>query len=128
MCGRALRNVWYLAEIKDVNCLVRLAMTLSRTAFPARERIAASNTLKIVTKGIVAKGGDLLYAFNFDSWGEDITLHLAPTCLLSYSRPRPHPEGACAAYLPTFLLSDQTSSRQVLVIAPHGGRPPRPSG
>ena len=116
MCGRALRNVWYLNELSDSDCLVELAQRLQRAAFPAREKIAAQNTLKIILRGarrargwrmadpdarsaasarpaalstsrplivaswmllpgIAAKGGLILYGFNFDMWGEDIILH-----------------------------------------------------
>ena len=75
MCGRALRNVWYLNELNDPDCLVKLAMCLQRAAYPARERIPALDTLKIILKGIAAKGGAILYGFNFDMWGEDIILH-----------------------------------------------------
>ena len=50
MCGRALRNVWYLRELNDEAALVELAMKLRREAFPAREKIPANNSLKIILK------------------------------------------------------------------------------
>jgi len=63
-------KVWYL-ELCEPECLVQLASKLTRAGFPPRERMT-STTLNIISRGIAARGGDLLYSGS--CWGSDIIL------------------------------------------------------
>jgi hypothetical protein len=69
-CPLYVVQVWYL-ELCEPECLVQLASKLTRAGFPPRERMT-STTLNIISRGIAARGGDLLYSGS--CWGSDIIL------------------------------------------------------
>ena len=66
-------RVWYLEQAEG-ECLVQLASRLDRFGFPPKERMS-STQLHILSRGIAARGGDLLYGGM--CWGTDIILHAA---------------------------------------------------
>jgi hypothetical protein len=63
-------SVYYLSAIEP-ECLVQLAARLTRHGFPPRERMP-SVELMILSRGIAARGGELLYSGM--CWGSDIIL------------------------------------------------------
>jgi len=70
MSQSTFSKVWYLHGVEP-ECLVQLAGRLRRIGYPPKEKIP-STCLSIVMRGIVARGGDLMYQGS--TWGEDMIL------------------------------------------------------